>query len=129
MKIQNPTSEESLKNLHTYENNPFINPEDGQLPAITWRYISDVDELSLDTTNDIDSFPEHYLQITPQGEVRGVTCEPNTHSNYFSVASDGLNVVFLKMHTERYPGVVPSLADLLPYRQYMQAKLKGNHRS
>ena len=129
MKNETPSNPAQTKVVHTYENLPFINPEDGALPVLNWWFTSDSSELPADidetaiTDYDRDVSPEYYLQVTPQGEIRGVTYEFDDHNEYFSVTGDGSDVEFLKAHTKHYPGITPSLADLLAYRQYKHSKL------
>jgi hypothetical protein len=118
MKNETPPNAPHSEAFETYENLPFINPEDGDLPTLTWSYTSDSSELLFDT------LPKYYLQITPKGEIRGVTFEIDDNKKYFSVAGNGSDVVFLKMYASRYPGTTPSLLDLLPYRQFMHSKFE-----
>lgn len=128
MKPKTLSNTTESKIVHTYENLPFINPEDGDLPVLKWWLTSDSSELPPDsdetatTDNDFDISPEYYLQVTPKGEIRGVTYEFDDHNEYFSVTGNGSDVEFLQMHAKHNPGITPSLADLFAYRQYKHSK-------
>jgi hypothetical protein len=129
MNYETPSNEVQSKVVHTYENLPFINPEDGELPLLQWWFASDSNELPPDLNEtaipdcDIDISPEYYLQVTPNGEIRGVTYDFDEHNGYFSVTGCGSDVEFLKGYAKHYPGTAPSLVDLSAYRQYKHAEL------
>ena len=114
------------KDHFIYDNQPFINPEHGELHPIEWAFVIDIN-LIPPTNEDDDDFitpPEYYLQVTASGEVRGVTHDYDEHADYFSVTAGHSDVEFLKAFSTHYPKVKPTLPALLDYRKYRMTKWK-----
>lgn len=112
------------KDHFIYDNQPFINPEHGELHPIEWASVIDI-SLMPPTKEDYDDFitpPKYYLQVTGRGEVRGVTHDYDEHAEYFSVTADHSDVEFLKAFSTHYPQVKPTLPALLDYRKYRMTK-------
>jgi hypothetical protein len=114
------------KDHFLYENLPFINPEHGELHAIEWAFVIDINLLPPvdEDHNDYTTSPSYYLQVTHSGEVRGVTHDYNEHEDYFSVAADNSDVIFLKMFANQYPRSTPTLLTVLGYRKLRMTQLK-----
>ena len=131
MKNKTPFPTENHKDHFIYDNLPFINPEHGELHPIQWATVIDMSLInSNDDDDDDDDFiipPSHYLQITPNGEVRGVKHDYDDHEEYFSVTADSCDVVFLKAFSNQYPQATPTLLDLLDYRKYRMSKLREQY--
>ncbi|MBP5949373.1 hypothetical protein [Pseudomonas sp. P42] len=126
MKNQIPFPTENHKDHFVYDNLPFINPEHGQLHPIQWATVIDISLINPNDDDD-DHFitpPSYYLQITPNGEVRGVTHDFDEHEEYFSVTADNFDVGFLKVFSNQFPQVTPTLLALLDYRKYRTSKLR-----
>lgn len=113
---------ENHKDHFIYDNFPFINPEHGDLHPIEWATIIDINLITPTTKHDFIEPPIYYLQITASGEIRGVTHEYDDHEEYFSVTASESDVVFLKLFTEQYPHLTPTLTSLLYYRKDRTAK-------
>ncbi|MDI3358092.1 hypothetical protein MO767_27665 [Pseudomonas sp. UYIF39] len=114
------------KDHFIYDNQPFINPEHGELHPIEWAFVIDTN-LIPPSDEDYDDFiipPEYYLQITASGEIRGVTHEYDEHEEYFSVTAGDSDVRLLKAFSTQYPNITPTLSDLLDYRKYCTTKWK-----
>lgn len=111
-----------------YENQPFLKPEDGNLPPIEWAFVVDVNlvrpSLTEEEANDLFTRPEYYLQVSSYGEVRGVTHDCDEHEDYFSVTGDMGDVSFLKTFSTLHPNVTPTLKDVMGYRKYRMANLR-----
>lgn len=111
-----------------YANQPFLNPEDGNLPPIEWAFVIDVNlnppSLTEEEIDDLFTRPEYYLQVSSCGEVRGVTHDCDEHEDYFSVTGDMGDVSFLKTFSTLHPNVTPTLIDVMGYRKYRMAKLR-----
>lgn len=111
-----------------YSNTPFINSEHGNLHAIEWAFVIDVNQIpdtDQNDENDDDYTPhEYYLQVAANGEIRGVTCAYDEHEEYFSVTAAMGDVIFLKAFSIQYPNLTPTLVSLLEYRKYRIAKLR-----
>lgn len=110
-----------------YENLPFINPEHGELDPIEWATAIDI---NLIDPNDYQSHydiipPDYYFQVTPNGEIRGVTHDYDEHEDYFSVTADHADIVFLRLFLEQYPHLTPTLTSLLYFRKDRTSKLKA----
>ena len=114
----------NFKDHFMYDNRPFINPEHGELDPIEWATVID---MSLINPNDCHSHydtipPDCYFQVTPNGEIRGVTHDYDEHQEYFSVTADQTDIVFLKLFLEQYPQHTPTLTSLLYYRKDRTSK-------
>lgn len=110
----------NYQNHFTYNNRPFINPEHGELQPITWGTVIDINlvpSMSPDDDDEAVIAPDYYLQITSSGQIRGVTYSYYDHEEYFSVATDGTDVVFLKLFSHQHPHLTPTLASLQRYRK------------
>ncbi|WP_139813998.1 hypothetical protein [Pseudomonas putida] len=119
MKHNKPFPTENHKDHFIYDNQPFINPDHGKLYPIEWATVIDIN-LMPPTNPDDDDFviaPEYYLQVKSNGEIRGVTHSYDTHEEYFSVTAGGSDVVFLKLFSNQYPHLTPTLASLQHYRK------------
>lgn len=111
-----------------YRNSPFINSDHGDLPAIEWAFVIDVNQIPHTDHNDEDDddFTPHdyYLQVAANGEIRGVTRDYDEHEEYFSVTAAMGDVIFLKAFSIQYPNLTPTLASLLDFRKHRAAKLR-----
>lgn len=126
MTNKTPFPTANYKDHFIYDNQPFINPEHGELRPIQWAFAID-NNLIPHTNEDYNDFttpPEYYLQVTASGEVRGVTHDYDEHAEYFSVTANDSDVEFLKAFSTHYPQVKPTLPDLLDYRKYRMTKWK-----
>ncbi|MEB2517379.1 hypothetical protein SOP85_18310 [Pseudomonas sp. YuFO20] len=129
MKNKTPFPTANHKDHFIYDNQPFINPEHGELYPIQWATVIDT---TLIDSNDYDEDvyitpPSHYFQITPNGEIRGVTHDYDDHEEYFSVTADSSDVVFLKLFTNQYPHLTPTLSSLLHYRKDRTSKMREDY--
>lgn len=126
MKNKTPFPTANHKDHFLYENSPFINPEHGELHPIEWATVIDMNLIkSDDYHSDNDIIPsDYYFQVTPNGEIRGVTHDYDEHEEYFSVTADNFDVAFLKVFSNQFPKVTPTLLALLDYRKYRTSKLK-----
>lgn len=128
MENKKPFPTENHKDHFLYNNEPFFNREHGDLGKIEWATIIDISLIKRnDYNNDDDIIPPHfYLQISPTGEIRGVTHEYDEHEEYFSVTADEPDAVFLKLFTEQFPNHIPTLTSLLHYRKVRLAALRAS---
>lgn len=126
MTNKTPFPTENHKDHFIYDNLPFINPEHGELATVKWATIINIDLFEPDNydPDDFSTRPSYYLQITPSGEIRGVTYDHDDHEEYFSVAAENSDVVFLKLFTIQYPSLTPTLTSLLYYRKDRATKLR-----
>lgn len=126
MTTKTPFPTANHKDHFIYENLPFINPEHGELHPVQWATVIDINliESNYYDPDDFYTRPSYYLQITPNGEVRGATYDYDEHEEYFSVTADNFDIVFLKLFTEQYPHLTPTLTSLLYYRKDRASKLK-----
>lgn len=113
-----------MKNGRTYKNTPLINPHHSQLP--TCQVIDE--DMTLLINEDGVAY-EHYssellLQVTTNGEIRGVIEEPTNVEDYFYICGDTNDVRFLEVITRKHPGVTPTLAELMTYRRFKVAELR-----
>ncbi|WP_408599752.1 hypothetical protein [Pseudomonas sp. PLMAX] len=117
------------KDHFIYDNLPFINPEHGELHPIQWATVIDtslIEPNSLDP-DDYYTRPPYYLQITPNGEIRGVTHDFDKHEEYFSVTAENSDVAFLKVFSNQFPQITPTLPALLDYRKYRTSNLREQY--
>lgn len=124
MKRNTPFPSANHKDHFIYENLPFINPEHGKLHKIEWATVIDTSQIKLNDYN-IDEYitpPRYYLQITSNGELRGVSHDYDDHEDYFSVTADESDVVFLKLFADQHPKLTPTLTSLLIYRKERAAR-------
>lgn len=117
----------NYKDHFMYENLPFINPEHGELDPIEWATVIDMSLVKPnDYHRDFDIIPPaYYFQVTPNGEIRGVTHDYDEHEEYFSVTVDDSEVVFLKLFLDQHPHLTPTLTSLLYYRKDRISKLRA----
>lgn len=127
MKYNKLLSTENHKDHFIYENRPFINPDHGELYPIEWATIIDVNLMPTTTPDDDDIIdpPRYYLQITPNGEIRGATHYYDEHEDYFSVTADDSDIVFLKLFLNQHPHHTPTLASLQHYRKERVSEWKN----
>jgi hypothetical protein len=124
MTNKTPFPTANYKDHFIYDNLPFINPEHGELDPVQWATVIDTSLIEPDDFDPDDYYtrPSYYLQITPGGEVRGVTRDYDEHEEYFSVAANDSDVVFLKLFLEQYPHLTPTLTSLLYFRKDQASK-------
>ncbi|WP_408599753.1 hypothetical protein [Pseudomonas sp. PLMAX] len=106
-----------MNDMNTYSNQPFINPEHGQLTPFTTGITTDL--------SDDEVPPFLYLQVTPKGEIRGVVhdcyddnCNYNYNYDYVYVAGGIEDVDFLIAFATDYPGLTPVLSELVLHRKF-----------
>lgn len=126
MKNETPFPTENHKDHFIYDNLPFINPEHGELHPIQWATVIDTSLIEPNNFDPDDFYtrPSYYLQITPNGEIRGVTHDYDEREEYFSVTVDHFDIVFLKLFINQYPHLTPTLSSLLYYRKDRMSKLR-----
>jgi hypothetical protein len=124
MKSKTPLSTTNYKDHFTYDNIPFMNPEDGELDAVEWATVLDTN-LAHDRLepNNRES-PLCFLQITASGEIRGVTDDFGHPANYFYVASDYAEILYLKEFAKHYPENIPTLTGLMDYQNYIATRIQ-----
>jgi len=129
MKNKTPFPTENHKDHFVYDNLPFINPEHGELRPIQWATVIDTSLIEPNNFDPDDFYtrPSYYLQITPNGEVRGVTHDYDEHEEYFSVTVAHSDIVFLKLFINQYPHLTPTLSSLLCYRKDRTSKLREKY--
>jgi hypothetical protein len=115
MKNQTTSSSPQMNDMNTYSNQPFINPEHGQLTPFTLGITTDL--------SDYKAPPFLYLQVTPKGEIRGVVhdyedADYNFNYDYVYVAGDTEDVDFLIAFAKDYPGLTPVLSELVLHRKF-----------
>jgi hypothetical protein len=113
-----------MKNSRTYKNIPLINPHDCALP--TCHVVEGIGTFLIG--DDGDEYEHHsselLLQVTINGEIRGVIEEPTNVEDYFYVCGDSNDVRFLEVITREHPGVTPTLSELMTYRRFKVAELR-----
>jgi hypothetical protein len=126
MNRNKPFPTDNHKDHFSYDNRPFINPEHGELQPIEWATVIDTSLISSSDPSDDDFVipPEYFLQVTPTGEIRGITHEYDEHEEYFSVTADGTDVIFLKLFLDQFPHLTPSLTSLLYFRKQRMCELR-----
>lgn len=124
MKSKTPYSTSNYKNYFIYDNIPFMNPEDGELDTVEWAMALDTNLAPEGLETDNCESPLCFLQVTPSGEIRGITCDFGHPANYFYAASDYADILYLKEFAKQYPENIPTLAGLMDYQNYIAAKLK-----
>ncbi|VVO61206.1 hypothetical protein PS880_00811 [Pseudomonas fluorescens] len=107
-----------MKDMKAYSNQPLINPGHGQLEPFTWGITTDLSTLNLSENRDDEEPPFLYLQVTPKGEIRGVTHNYYEHDDYVYVAGDLEDVDFLIAFVKDYPGLTPLLSELVLHRKF-----------
>lgn len=113
-----------MKNSRTYKNTPLINPQHNQLPLC--QVVDGVATFLID--EDGVTYEQHsselLLQVTINGEIRGVIEEPTNVEDYFYICGDTSDVRFLEVITRKHPGVTPTLTELMTYRRFKVAELR-----
>ena len=123
MKNKTPFSTANYKDKFTYDNIPFMNPEDGELDAVEWA-TTDTHLIFEDSETDNHESPLCFLQVTPSGEIRGITYDFGHPGNYFYVASNYTEMLYLREFAKHHPENTPTLSGLMDYKNYIAARLQ-----
>jgi hypothetical protein len=113
-----------MQNYRIYQNEPLINPNDGELPIC--RIVEGAGTFLINSDGDENErySSELLLQITTDGRIRGVIEEPCHIEEYFHICGDTDDVSFLEVMAREHPGVTPTLAELMTYRRFKIAELR-----